>query len=288
MMCVAYRTYDNARDCGTNWHYTRHGRPVTATPAGSALWRRCADRVLFNSSQCHSTAILGGVHQRSAKARLRAEVTAPNPSRMIGIDQNRAGPDRTVAATRWTAPSTDDRKITAARSVIERIGARPELGFTLIELMVVLLIIAILLAIAIPTFLGARNTANARSAQSNLRNALTSEQTNWTNNQAFATGLSALEPSLTWVTGATVSGSNSVLAKTSDSNQIVVITELGKDNNCWSIAQVNDPADSAFEGASYTKTAPASGACSSPTPPAAAATAGSAGSGTAGTWYSGF
>ena len=37
-----------------------------------------------------------------------------------------------------------------------------EAGFTLIELMVVLLIIAILLAIAIPTFLGVTSTANDR------------------------------------------------------------------------------------------------------------------------------
>ncbi len=48
-----------------------------------------------------------------------------------------------------------------------------EAGFTLIELMVVLLIIAILLAIAIPTFLGVTNTAGDRAAQSNLTNAIT-------------------------------------------------------------------------------------------------------------------
>jgi type IV pilus assembly protein PilA len=46
-------------------------------------------------------------------------------------------------------------------------------GFTLVELMVVVLIIAILIAIAIPTFLGARVRAQDRAAQSNLRNALT-------------------------------------------------------------------------------------------------------------------
>ena len=46
-------------------------------------------------------------------------------------------------------------------------------GFTLIELMVVVLIIAILIAIAIPTFLGAQDRARDRGAQSDLRNAVT-------------------------------------------------------------------------------------------------------------------
>ncbi|HLN15368.1 MAG TPA: type II secretion system protein [Acidimicrobiales bacterium] len=45
-----------------------------------------------------------------------------------------------------------------------------EAGFTLIELMVVLLIMAILMAIAIPTFLGVRAGAQDRSTQSDLVN----------------------------------------------------------------------------------------------------------------------
>jgi type IV pilus assembly protein PilA len=79
---------------------------------------------------------------------------------------------------------------------------REDEGFTLIELMVVVLIIAILLAIAIPTFLGARNRANDRAAQSSLRNALTAAKTIFTDNQSYSsattTALGSVEPSLTY------------------------------------------------------------------------------------------
>lgn len=60
-----------------------------------------------------------------------------------------------------------------------------EQGFTLIELMVVVLIIAILIAIAIPTFLGAQDRARDRGAQSDLRNALTAARTIATDYEGF-------------------------------------------------------------------------------------------------------
>src|ERR1035437_7656000 len=62
-------------------------------------------------------------------------------------------------------------------------------GFTLIELMVVLLILAILLAIAIPTFLGVTGSANDRASQSNLNTALTNAKSIYQqNNQTYPTG----------------------------------------------------------------------------------------------------
>jgi type IV pilus assembly protein PilA len=75
---------------------------------------------------------------------------------------------------------------------------RDDDGFTLIELMVVVLIIAILIAIAVPTFLGARQRAQARQAQSNVRNAYSAEKTAFTDGQAFvATAIvQPVEPSL--------------------------------------------------------------------------------------------
>ena len=51
--------------------------------------------------------------------------------------------------------------------------SEPEAGFTLIELMMVVLIIAILIAVLIPTFVGAKQRAQDRAMQSSLRNALT-------------------------------------------------------------------------------------------------------------------
>jgi len=91
--------------------------------------------------------------------------------------------------------------MTFAHRLVTR-GRDQEEGFTLIELMVVVLIIAILIAIAIPTFLGARQRAQDRAAQSDLRNGLTAEKTFYTDAQTYATSAqmiaSNIETSLKW------------------------------------------------------------------------------------------
>ncbi len=72
-------------------------------------------------------------------------------------------------------------------------------GFTLIELMVVVLIIAVLVAIAIPSFLGFRNRAQDRSAQSDVRNAILAEKGYWTDEAKYtdvAADLTDFMPSL--------------------------------------------------------------------------------------------
>ncbi|NAZ84617.1 type IV pilin protein [Kineococcus indalonis] len=64
-------------------------------------------------------------------------------------------------------------------------------GFTLIELLVVMIIIGILAAIAIPTFLNQRNKAYDTQARSDLRSAQTEMETYYTDNQTYPTKLVA-------------------------------------------------------------------------------------------------
>jgi type IV pilus assembly protein PilA len=90
---------------------------------------------------------------------------------------------------------------------------------------VVVLIIGILIAIALPTFLGARARAQNRAAQSNLRNALAAAKTFFTDGQTYvgfdAAGVAVgIEPSLTWVLADAVATVNTVTINTASATTI--------------------------------------------------------------------
>jgi prepilin-type N-terminal cleavage/methylation domain-containing protein len=123
-----------------------------------------------------------------------------------------------------------------------------EAGFTLIELMVVLLIIAILLAIAIPTFLGVTNTAGDRAAQSNLTNALTEGKALYEVNDAYGTTTAAYTsvqfqsqaPEFTWQTAACTSSNGNCVSfgvfdinQAADSQGLSLAVYSAKTNTCW-------------------------------------------------------
>lgn len=85
-----------------------------------------------------------------------------------------------------------------------RIGIRSvHDGFTLVELLVAMLVISILIAIAVPTYFGARKRASNRAAQTSLRLALTAEMAYYNSGTAEFTSdpslLNAEELGLYWI-----------------------------------------------------------------------------------------
>jgi Tfp pilus assembly protein PilE len=198
-----------------------------------------------------------------------------------------------MGSTRRSSPVVNPKGQDNMLSAEKRPTDPNEAGFAVIEMLIFgVLVLAILLAITVPAALAAHKTAGAPAARTNLGSALRGEESEWVTAHFFTsatTTLAGLEPSITWVDGSTsnqvdTTSPNSVLAVTSDHNDIVVLTTMGRDRRCWSVARVNDP--NLIVGTAYTETSlNLNHACSSPRVAPTTFRHGSADGGKVGAWY---
>ncbi len=121
--------------------------------------------------------------------------------------------------------------------------------------MVVVLIIGILIAIALPTFLGARQRAEDRAAQSNLRTALAAAMTHWAQagdyNGFDSTVAEGAEPSLDWQDADTTPVGNQITIQVATGGQLLLVDHSDSGVFFCLAQQANSPVYDKGNGATF-------------------------------------
>ncbi len=108
---------------------------------------------------------------------------------------------------------------------------RGEDGFTLIELLVVVVIIGVLIAIAIPTYLNYQKSANDKAAQSDVRNAISVLEVCNSEGGAYPSALAATGGAPTGCTTQTVKISDGTVLRYVSATPYATYTLYSRNDN---------------------------------------------------------
>ena len=141
---------------------------------------------------------------------------------------------------------------------------RDERGFTLIELMVVVMIIGVLVTIALPTFLGTRTRAYDAAAHSDIRNAFAAEKAYYSDNATYTTDpatMTSIEAAITYLGGDTPIATDVVYLDLDPISKTIYVSALSESGTCYYLRETNgggagfasDPACGVADTQTYTR-----------------------------------
>lgn len=133
-------------------------------------------------------------------------------------------------------------------------GRADERGYSIVEVLVVMGVIAILIGIALPTFLGAQHRAEDQNAKADLRNGLAAALTHfaeageWDDFDAAEAIL--IEPTVVWIDGGAPAGGQISIEVHAGTDLLMVRRSTSGDFFC--VAQIADsPATTRGSGAGF-------------------------------------